>query len=62
MKIFRRQGLNLNHDENLGVFYAEKQHPGQSLPTPFTNFAGYRLLTKLCLHKSKIAQGMYDQE
>jgi hypothetical protein len=25
------------------------------------NFAGYRLLTKLCLHKSKIAQGMYDQ-
>jgi len=33
----------------------------QSLPTPFTNFAGFRLLTKLCLHKSKIAQAMYDQ-
>jgi len=29
--------------------------------TPFTNFAGYRLLTKLCLHKSKIAQAMYDE-
>ncbi|NBT36443.1 MAG: hypothetical protein EBT03_13070, partial [Betaproteobacteria bacterium] len=29
--------------------------------TPFTNFAGYRLLTKLCLRKSKIAQGLYDQ-
>ena len=26
-----------------------------------TGDAGYRLLTKLCLHKSKIAQGMYDQ-
>jgi len=41
--------------------YVEKQLPNQSLATPFTNFAGYRLLTKLCLHKSKIAQGMYDQ-
>jgi len=35
--------------------------PGQSLPTPLTNFPGYRLLTKLCLHKSKIAQGMHDE-
>lgn len=41
--------------------YAEKQLPTQSLPTPFANFAGYRLLTKLCLRKSKIAQGMYDR-
>ena len=43
------------------VVYVEKQLPNQSLPTPFTNFAGYRLLAKLCLHKSKIAQAMYDQ-
>ena len=34
--------------------------PGQR-STPFSNFAGYRLLAKLCLHKSKIAQAMYDQ-
>jgi hypothetical protein len=47
------------HDET--VVYIEKQLPNQSLPTPFTNFAGYRLLAKLCLHKSKIAQAMYDQ-
>jgi hypothetical protein len=45
------------------IAYAEKQidvGAGQRV-TPFTNFAGYRLLTKLCMHKSKIAQAMYDQ-
>ena len=41
--------------------YAEKVFPGQHSATPITNFPGFRLLTKLCLHKSKIAQGMYDQ-
>ena len=39
----------------------EKMLPHECRATPFTNFAGFRLLTKLCLHKSKIAQGMYDQ-
>ena len=34
---------------------------GQHSATPITNFPGFWLLTKLCLHKSKIAQGMYDQ-
>ena len=51
------------HDLGIhGVVYVEKQvvGPGQR-PTPFTNFPGFRLLTKLCLHKSKIAQGMCDQ-
>jgi hypothetical protein len=43
------------------IRYAEKVFPGQHTATPFTNFPGFRLLTKLCLHKSKIAQGMYDQ-
>jgi hypothetical protein len=43
------------------IRYAEKVFPGQHRPTPITNFPGFRLLTKLCLHKSKIAQGMYDQ-
>ena len=43
------------------IIYIEKIYPGQHTATPFTNFSGYRLLTKLCLHKSKIAQGMYDQ-
>jgi hypothetical protein len=42
-------------------FHVEKIFPGQCTPTPFTNFAGFRLLTKLCLRKSKIAQGLYDQ-
>ena len=57
-----RQELNSTNDEITGtVTFVDKHFPGQSLPTPLTNFAGYRLLTKLCLHKSKIAQGMYDQ-
>ena len=43
------------------IRYAEKVFPGQHTATPFTNFPGFRLLTKLCLHKSKIAQSMYDQ-
>ena len=43
------------------IIYVEKIYPGQHTATPFTNFAGYRLLTKLCLHKSKIAQGMHDE-
>ena len=43
------------------IRYMEKVFPGQHTPTPFTNFAGYRLLTKLCLHKSKIAQELYDK-
>lgn len=43
------------------VTYIEKVFPGQSMPTPFTNFPGYRLLTKLCLRKSKIAQELYDK-
>ena len=29
--------------------------------TPFTNFAGFRLLAKLCLGKSKIAQALFDE-
>jgi hypothetical protein len=48
----QRNSVNL---EISGVIYAEKQFgtgQGQRL-TPFTNFAGYRLLTKLCFHKSK---------
>ena len=59
----QRTPLNLGNDaesENTLVF-VEKQLPGQNAPTPFTNFAGYRLLTKLCLHKSKIAKEMYDK-
>ena len=45
-----------------GVVYVEKKLSGQGQRlTPFTNFAGYRLLTKLCLRKSKIAQSLYDQ-
>ena len=43
------------------IRYVEKVFPGQHRATPFTNFAGYRLLTKLCLHKSKIAQELYDK-
>lgn len=43
------------------IIYIEKIYPGQHTATPFTNFSGYRLLTKLCLHKSKIAQGMHDE-
>jgi len=43
------------------IRYAEKVFPGQHTATPITNFPGFRLLTKLCLHKSKIAQVMYDQ-
>jgi len=56
-----------NPGETLGeqvggrIVYSEKHLAQQSMPTPFTNFAGFRLLTKLCLHKSKIAQAMYDQ-
>jgi len=57
-----RQELNSTNDEITGtVTFVEKHFPGQSFPTPLTNFAGYRLLTKLCLHKSKIAQGMHDE-
>ena len=57
-----RHSSDLRNDEiTASVTYVEKQFPGQALPTPFTNFAGYRLLTKLCLHKSKIAQAMYDE-
>ena len=57
-----RSELESASDEITGpLTFVEKQLPGQSVLTPFTNFAGYRLLTKLCLHKSKIAQGMYDQ-
>jgi hypothetical protein len=41
--------------------YVEKKLPNQPLPTPFTNCAGYRLLSKLCLHKSKIAEAEYDK-
>jgi len=58
---FRQGALRHLGEINGLVTFVEKQLPGQSLPTPFTNFAGYRLLTKLCLHKSKIGQGMYDQ-
>lgn len=43
------------------VHYIEKQLPGNSNMTPMTNFAGYRLINKLCLHKSKIAQNQYDK-
>lgn len=43
------------------IIYIEKIYPGQHTATPLTNFAGYRLLTKLCLHKSKIAQDMHDE-
>lgn len=42
------------------IHYIEKQLPGNSRMTPMTNFAGYRRLAKLCLHKSKIAQNAYD--
>jgi len=58
---FRQWSSKTNGEITGTVAYAEKLFPGQSLPTPFTNFAGYRLLTKLCLHKSKIAQAMYDE-
>jgi hypothetical protein len=53
-----RHGLSSDHGEI--IRYAEKVFPGQQSATPITNFPGFRLLTKLCLHKSKIAQGMYD--
>jgi hypothetical protein len=54
-----RHGLSPDRGEI--VRYAEKVFPGQQSATPITNFPGFRLLTKLCLHKSKIAQGMCDQ-
>jgi hypothetical protein len=59
-----RQAARLPADgisQEILIVYVEKHLPNQSSPTPFTNFLGYRLLTKLCLHKSKIAQDMYDQ-
>jgi hypothetical protein len=58
---FRQSRDSVNGEIPDTVTFVEKHFPGQSLPTPFTNFAGYRLLTKLCLHKSKIAQGMHDE-
>ena len=54
-----RHGLSPDHGEI--VQYAEKVFPGQQSAMPITNFPGFRLLTKLCLHKSKIAQGMCDR-
>ena len=58
-----RHGLSPDPSNTNGEIlrYAEKVFPGQPSATPITNFPGFRLLTKLCLHKSKIAQGMYDQ-
>lgn len=58
---FRRQLDSTSDEITAPVTFVEKVFPGQSMPTPFTNFAGYRLLTKLCLHKSKIAQELYDK-
>ena len=43
------------------ILHVERIFPGQHIRTPFTNFAGYRLLTELCLRKSKIAQGLYNE-
>jgi hypothetical protein len=58
---FRHSLDSVTSNATAKILYVEKVFPGQHTQTPFTNFAGYRLLTKLCLHKSKIAQGMYDQ-
>lgn len=56
------QAINSLPDEvDDEVYYIEKQLPGNSNMTPMTNFAGYRLINKLCLHKSKIAQDMHDK-
>ena len=35
--------------------------PGESNPTPMTNFAGFRTLVTLSLRKSKIARGFADR-
>jgi hypothetical protein len=43
------------------VRVVEKRLPGDFNSIPFTNFAGYRILTKLCLRKSKIAQTIFDE-
>jgi len=46
---------------NSRIAFVETKLNGDRTPTPFTNFAGYKLLAKLCLHKSKIAQEQYDE-
>jgi hypothetical protein len=56
-----REAFRTELDSGRIIRYVEKVFPGQHTATPSTNFAGFRLLTKLCLHKSTIAKGMYDQ-
>ena len=53
------QGLNPDLDDAIKIVYLQVQ--GEIRTMPFTNFAGFRLLTRFCLKKSSISQALFDE-
>ena len=51
-----------NMSQGVRIVYIFQQVAGQRQKLiPFTNFAGFHLITKICLRNSKIAQNTYDE-